>query len=70
MELYLKNPSQYELRSGNEENAPLCPYGNHYVWIGFDIEKQEYVRFAKSVFKKLVQNIESKKSNIRKSNFS
>lgn len=55
METYLVSPNRYELRSGNEENAPLCPYGNHYEWIGFDSEMKEYVRFTKSVFKKLIK---------------
>ena len=35
MEMYLASPKRYELRSGHEKNAPLCPYGNHYEWIGF-----------------------------------
>ena len=52
---YLEEPKRYELRNGNEANAPLCPYGNHYQWIGFDLVTQEYTRFTKSVFKVLVQ---------------
>lgn len=58
MEMYLVSPERYELRSGHEENAPLCPYGNHYEWIGFDKETNEYIRVTKSVFKKLVREIE------------
>lgn len=58
MEMFLASPNRYELRSGHEENAPLCPYGNHYEWIGFDKIEEEYVRFTKSVFKKLVREIE------------
>lgn len=54
-EAFLLNPLRYELRKGNIEGAPLCPFGNHYQWIGFDYENQEYVRFTKSVFKHLIQ---------------
>ncbi len=54
MEQYLTNPERFELHSGNSPNAPLCPYGNHYQWIGYDNLEGEYVRFTKSVFKKLV----------------
>ena len=55
MEQYLLEPERYELRSGQESDAPLCPYGNRYQWIGYDLEMQEYVRFTKSVFKKQIQ---------------
>lgn len=51
---YLSDPKRYELKSGSAENAPLCPYGNHYQWIGYDKVEEEFVRFTKSVFKKLV----------------
>ena len=58
MEDFLKKPARYELRSGSSEGAPLCPYGNHFQWIGYDKEALEYVRFTKSVFKKLIRGIE------------
>ena len=54
MEEYSQNPERYELRSGSEEEAPSCPYGNRYQWIGYDPETNEYIRFTKSVFKKLI----------------
>lgn len=54
MEAYGKEPSRYELRSGAETNAPSCPYGNRYQWVGFDLQSEEYVRFTKSVFKLLI----------------
>ena len=56
--LYLLSPDRYELRRGTTPDAPDCPYGNRYAWIGFDKKEQEYVRFTKSVFKKLVREIE------------
>lgn len=52
---YLSDPNRYELKSGSEPNAPLCPFGNPYQWIGYDKAKEEYVRFTKSVYKKLVR---------------
>ncbi len=48
------DPKRYELRSGNEPEAPSCPYGNRYEWIGYDLKTEEFVRFTKSVLKKLV----------------
>ncbi|MEZ4885714.1 MAG: hypothetical protein R3E32_13355 [Chitinophagales bacterium] len=58
---FLSDPNRYKLKSGSEPNAPLCPFGNHYQWIGFDKAEQEFVRFTKSVFKKLVNEKENKK---------
>jgi len=55
---YLENPTRYELRKGTTKDAPLCPYGNHYQWIGYDLKTKEYIRFTKAIFKKLVQEIE------------
>lgn len=62
MATFQNNPTRYELRSGHQSDAPSCPYGNKYQWIGFDLEQQEYVRFTKSVFKLLI----SQKHNITK----
>ena len=53
--MYISQPERYELREGSAEGAPLCPYGNRFEWVGYDLERQEYVRFTKTVFKKLVQ---------------
>lgn len=60
METYLSEPDRYELRSGIEPDAPACPYGNRFEWIGYDKISQEYLRFTKSVFKKLIQQKENK----------
>ena len=56
---YDLSPGRYELRKGTEENAPLCPFGNHFEWIGFDKEGNNYVRFSKSVFKRLIKQTKS-----------
>ena len=56
---YDLEPNRYELRDGREDKAPLCPYGNHYKWIGFDLITKKYVRFTKSVFKLLLNKIEN-----------
>lgn len=58
MDDYQKNPNRYVLREGSESGAPLCPYGNHYEWIGYDLEDHRYVRFTKSVFKVLVKQFD------------
>jgi len=65
IQTYTIEPNRYELRSGQESGAPTCPFGNHYQWIGFDKKTQEYIRFTKSVFKKLIQQ---KENNHGKSN--
>ena len=52
---YNADPERYELRRGDAENAPSCPFGNRYEWIGFDKHKMRYIRVTKSVFKKLIR---------------
>lgn len=47
-------PNRYELRHGSEPNTPNCPFGNQHEWVGYDLKTNEFVRFTKSVFKKLV----------------
>lgn len=58
MATYQANPSRYQLRAGDAADAPNCPYGNKFRWIGYDFEEKTYVRFTKSVFKLLVVNDE------------
>ena len=57
-EMYHRSPNRYELRKGTEHAAPNCPFGNRFEWIGFDKEKREYVRVTKSVFKRLIKELE------------
>ena len=54
MATFLADPDRYELRTGDVPGAPSCPYGNQYQWVGYDLEAQEFVRFTKSVFKRLI----------------
>lgn len=54
---YKAEPVRYELRAGSVADAPNCPYGNRYQWIGYDLDSAEYVRFTESVFKLLVNQI-------------
>jgi hypothetical protein len=53
-ENFYKNPDRYQLVSGRIKGAPTCPYGNHYQWIGYDKLENKFVRFTKSIFKKLI----------------
>jgi hypothetical protein len=54
-ELYNQHPERYLLVPGHLEGAPTCPYGNVQEWVGFDNVDRKYIRFTKSVFKKLVE---------------
>ncbi len=57
-EQFALDPNRYELRRGIEENAPACPFGNRFEWIGYDKKEEKYVRFTKSVFRRLITEIE------------
>ncbi len=48
-------PDRYELRSGSRPDAPPCPYGHRFKWIGYDKKEMKYVRVTKSVFKHLIR---------------
>lgn len=56
-------PNRYKIRSGCNAGAPFCPYGNKYNWIGFDTAFNEFVRFTKSVFKKLITKMYENNQN-------
>lgn len=60
-EIYQRNPGRYIVVSGYEVGAPRCPYGNLKKWVGYDTLSKEYIRFTKSVYRKLVENMENKK---------
>jgi hypothetical protein len=53
--IFNAEPNRYELRKGNSEEAPLCPFGNHFKWIGYDTKTKQYIRFTKSIYKRLIQ---------------
>ena len=52
-ESYRMDESRYELRV-NDLEAPLCPYGNKRVYIGFDRNKNNYIRFTKTLLRKIL----------------
>ena len=52
------NPARYELRSGIPLDAPSCPYGGRFKWIGYDLEEKRYVRVTKSVFKRMIASLD------------
>lgn len=51
-------PDRYQLRKGTLEDAPPCPFGHRFKWIGYDSEKEKYVRVTKSVFKRLINGLD------------
>lgn len=53
VEFYQMDESRYDLRV-NDPEAPLCPYGNKRVYIGFDRYKNNYIRFTKTILRKLL----------------
>lgn len=53
-EVYNLTPDRYELRQGTLPDAPPCPFGHRFKWIGFDKGEMKYVRVTKSVFKKMI----------------
>ncbi|MBK7807294.1 MAG: hypothetical protein IPJ51_13455 [Saprospiraceae bacterium] len=52
-EAYRNDEDRYVLRV-NDPEAPLCPYGNKRVYIGFDRYKNNYIRFTKTILRKLL----------------
>ncbi|MFT4971058.1 MAG: hypothetical protein ACI9XO_001811 [Paraglaciecola sp.] len=59
-EVYKLKPKRYQLRKGNMDGAPPCPFGHQFKWIGYDIELMRYVRVTTSVFKKLIGLMDKK----------
>ena len=54
-ELFDKDSDRYILVSGTSKGAPLCPYGNHFKWVGYDLKEDSFVRFTKSVYQQIVK---------------
>ncbi|MTB49411.1 hypothetical protein [Lewinella sp. W8] len=57
MATYLDRPERYSLLPGDAPGAPSCPYGNQYRWVGYDRKREEFVRFTKSVFKRVMASV-------------
>ena len=58
-EVFNLSPDRYELRKGTLPDAPPCPYGHRFKWIGYDKQEMQYVRVTKSVFKRLINKLDS-----------
>ena len=57
-EMFNLSPERYEIRKGTLPDAPPCPFGHRFKWIGFDKEDKQYVRVTKSVFKRLITELD------------
>lgn len=56
--VYNLNPDRYEIRKGTLPDAPPCPFGHRFKWIGYDKEEMKYVRVTKSIFKRLIDDLD------------
>jgi hypothetical protein len=59
--MYFENSNRFILVDGNTPGAPKCAYGNTHQWVGYDKETDTFVRFTKSVYKKLINEINGEK---------
>jgi len=50
---YASEPGRYVLVDGHSAGAPSCPFGNIQDLVGYDTKDKVYVRFTKSVYKRL-----------------
>ena len=62
-EMYQNDPQRYTLVDGSTEGAPTCTYGNVKEWVGYDKTEGTFVRFTKSVYKKLVSQLDPAATN-------
>ena len=58
-ETFDSDPARYELKV-DPPNPPLCPYGNPQKYVGFDNKANEYIRFTKSVFRRVFNEFKEK----------
>lgn len=56
-EMYQEDPQRYTLVDGSTQGASTCSYGNVKDWVGYDNVDKAFLRFTKSVYKKLVSGI-------------
>ena len=52
---YASEPGRYILVDGHSAGAPSCTFGNVQEVVGYDIKDKVYVRYTKSVYKRLKQ---------------
>lgn len=68
-EVFNLSPDRYELRKGTLPDAPPCPYGHRFKWIGYDKQEMQYVRVTKSVFKRLISKLDIQIVSEHEANF-
>lgn len=54
---YDAQPTRYILVDGHSAGAPGCPFGNVQELVGYDTKDRVYVRFTKSVYRRLRNQI-------------
>lgn len=54
---YDAQPTRYILVDGHSAGAPSCPFGNIRQLVGYDTKDKVYVRFTKSVYQRLRNQI-------------
>lgn len=47
-----------KIRKCTLPDAPPCPFGHKFRWIGYDNKDKKYVRVTKSIFKKLINDLD------------
>ena len=59
-EMYAQNPERYTLVEGTTQDAPGCKYGNVLKWVGYDQVNNVFVRYTKTVYNRLISEVELK----------
>jgi hypothetical protein len=52
-EMFDAAPGRFILVGGHQEGAPTCPFGNQLPLVGLDTISREYVRYTRSVYKRI-----------------
>lgn len=57
-EAFDAEPERFILVDGHHEGAPMCSYGNQLPLVGVDIMTKEYVKYTKSVYKRIKEKLD------------